>query len=76
MYRERKDEELQLMKEQVKALTTENVSLSEKLRQFPSKSNKAAEQTEELKKVAAERDELQFLLEATQAQVCEGVLCM
>ncbi|CAI8019378.1 hypothetical protein GBAR_LOCUS11652 [Geodia barretti] len=66
--RERKDEELQLMKEQVKALTTENVSLSEKLRQFQSKSNKAAKQTEELKKVAAERDELKFLLEATQAQ--------
>ena len=64
------------MKEQVKALTTENVSLSEKLRQFQSKSNKAAKQTEELKKVAAERDELKFLLEATQAQVCEGVLCM
>ena len=67
---------LQSFRQQVRKLTDENASLSEKLQKFGylqseglELSAKVAQLQEALKKVSEERDELKFLLEATQAQV-------
>ena len=65
----------------MKKLTTENASLLDGMRKFGGLQNeslelstKAGKLHEELKKVSAERDEMKFLLEATQAQVNVSIM--
>ena len=86
--REAKDLELEQSRktlrslgEQVKKLTTENASLLDRMRKFGGLQNESRELShkvgklqEELKKVSAERAELKFLLEATQAQVNVSIM--
>ena len=73
---EQSQKTLQSLKEQVKKLTIENATLQDRLRKFGGMqkesrelNTKLAKLQEQLKKVSKERDELKFLLEATQAQV-------
>ena len=72
---------LRSLGEQVKKLTTDNVSLLDRMRKFGGLQNesrelstKAGKLQEELKSVSAERDEMKFLLEATQAQVNVSIM--
>ena len=65
----------------MKKLTTDNASLLDRMRNFGGLQNesrelstKAGKLQEELKSVSAERDEMKFLLEATQAQVNVSIM--
>ena len=78
---EQSQKTLRSLGEQVKKLTTDNASLLERMRKFGGLQNEGRELStkvrklqDELKKVSAERDELKFLLEATQAQVNVSIM--